>query len=124
VNYIYSDGLPCLLEGQSSATFSIQKEFFDGVDISANERIVGEVKEAGVVDTLDRRYPINRRNLARLLKESFDYPTTIALFVQKGHPDRVVASFPIVDRGAIVYPSAEIKSSLIDEEEDSARTTA
>jgi hypothetical protein len=111
--YISPPGLPLVLEGESSATFEIQKEHFDAIDIATQQRVKSTVKEIGFVDALDRRYPVPKMELSELLDESFDLPTTRAIFARKDHEEHKVVAFQMVHNSIIMLrskPKSEGKS--------------
>jgi hypothetical protein len=105
LNYITPDGLPIVLEGQSSAKFEIQKEYFDAIDFSSKERIIANVIEIGFVDALDRRYRVGKKETNLLLCESLFLPTTRALFRRKEHPEDVVSAFQTVHKAILTRRS-------------------
>jgi hypothetical protein len=107
--YISPAGLPLILEGESSATFEIQKEHFDAVDIPTGGRINAGVLETGFVDALDRRYPIPKAELDQLLDESLKLPTKRAVFARKEQPESKVVAFQ-TGHSAIIIRRSE-KSS-------------
>lgn len=93
LNYITPEGLPLILEGQSSSKFDIQKEYFDAIDIPTRQRVIGDVIEIGFVDALDRRYPVSKKELDLILRESLSLPTTRAVYVRKEYPEDLVVAF-------------------------------
>jgi hypothetical protein len=111
LSYIDSEGLPIVLEAHSSATFMVQKEYFDDIDISTGRRVMGDVVEIGFVDALDRRYSVRRKRLLAILKDSLTLPTGKALFKRKDHPEYVVAAFTIVHNAVITHRSPSQKRS-------------
>jgi hypothetical protein len=94
--YITPEGLPLILEGQSSAIFEIQKEYFDDLDFSTKERREPDVREIGFVDALDRRYPVPRKQLEGVMSQSLALPTTRAFFARKDDPDKRVVAFKTI----------------------------
>jgi hypothetical protein len=103
--YISPPGLPLVLEGESSATFEIQKEHFDAIDIPTTQRIKSKVNEIGFVDALDRRYPVPKKELSELLDESFDLPTTRKLYARKDNEERKVVAFQTIHNSIIMRRS-------------------
>jgi hypothetical protein len=94
--YITPDGLPLVLEGQSSAKFEIQKEYFDDRDITTQERRRPDLQDIGFVDALDRRYSVPKKQLEEVLNESLLLPTTRAVYAQKNNPERRVLAFKAI----------------------------
>jgi hypothetical protein len=99
--YITPEGLPVVLEGQTAATFEVQKEHFDTLDSETRERRKPEIREIGFVDGLDRRYPVPKRRLQDLLDRSLALPTTMAVYVRKEHPENRVLAFQVVNPAII-----------------------
>ncbi|MEA2841921.1 MAG: hypothetical protein QOF41_3251 [Methylobacteriaceae bacterium] len=103
--YISPPGLPLVLEGQSSATFEIQKEYFDDADLITRERRNADVREIGFVDALDRRYAVSKKQLREILGRTVVLPTTRAVFQGKEHPEDRVIAFKAVHPAIIMRRS-------------------
>jgi hypothetical protein len=99
--YITPEGLPVVLEGQTAATFDVQKEHFDTLDVETKARRKPEIHEIGFVDGLDRRYPVPKEQLQDVLNQSLTLPTTIAAYMRKEHPEDRVLAFKIVHPGVL-----------------------
>jgi len=106
LSYLTPDGLPIVLEGQTSALFKAQKEHFDSISLKTKEREKNEILSIGFVDGLDRRYPVPLRQLQAILEESMTLPTTIALYSRKEAPDDLVIAFQTV-APVVIKPRSE-----------------
>jgi hypothetical protein len=107
LSYITPEGLPIVLEGQTSTTFEVQKEHFDTLDVETGERRKPEIHEVGFVDGLDRRYPVPKKQLQDILGQSLIFPTTMAVYMRKEHPEDRVLAFQIVNVAVIKSRSSK-----------------
>jgi hypothetical protein len=107
LSYITPDGLPMVLEPQSSAVFMIQKEFFDEIDVRTRERLIGDVIDTGFVDALDRRYPVPKKRLLAVLNESATLPTGKALYKRNDDPEMV--GFQVVHSANMMRRSSRMR---------------
>jgi hypothetical protein len=100
--------LPLVLEGQSSATFEIQKEYFDNIDFDTKERCKEELNSIGFVDALDRRYSVPKKQMEEIIDESLTLPTARAFYARKDHPEHRVLAFQTIHAQTIMRRSKKL----------------
>ena len=107
LSYVTPDGLPVVLESQTTVSFEVQKEHFDTIDVGTKERLKTKIVEIGFVDGLDRRYPVSKKQLQTILDQSLTLPTTMAVYVRKEHSADRVLAFNVVNPAIIKRRSAK-----------------
>lgn len=95
VKLVRPNGLPQVILARSFLEIEVQKELFDDIDLTLEERKMSEVVAAGVIDALGKRHSISKSNLSSLLKDSFEAPTSMSVYRRKGAPSERFLAYQV-----------------------------
>jgi hypothetical protein len=102
VQQVRPDGLPVVLDPNTSCSVRVQPEYFAPKDVTPERTLTGVPVEAvGVFDGLGKKHCITKANLTALVMKCTELPLRTALYAHRQTGSLVVA-FQIRDAGTIV----------------------